>query len=214
MAWGEEYKNEGLYSGLGVDGAKDYSNVSRKQLEAWRYWGLQEGSGDYSKVALNRMGVELRNREAGDLRQTWEATEQPEIQKLGALGERDALSAFQREKAMALQQLGYNRSSGTGGSGGYDAARIALERGSQQQLGSIKRSAEMYELGQYLQYLDKEDDQRHQLNAMRQQYEYQKKLADANSASWWEGLTGIAGMALAIWQPWNKTPVSNTVPVQ
>lgn len=140
----------------------------------------------------------------------WENDYKDEVQKLGEIGEREALSAFQTEKAKALAQLGYARSSGTGGSGGYNAAQIALERGSQQQLGNISRSAEMYELGAYLKYMDREDQQSAQLEAMKAGFEYQMKVAEANSASWWEGLINLAGMGLAIWQPWNKTGVTNT----
>lgn len=168
------------------------------------------GGGLTMQEAMDRMRVgPTRTRE-------YEEFYRPEIQKLGALGEREALSAFQQEKARALANLGYARSAGTGGSGAYDAAAIAIERGSQQQLGSIKRSAEMYELGAYLKFMDREDQQSAQLQAMREGFDYQMRMAEENSASWWEGLGSIAGMALAIWQPWNrKTPVTNTPsPVQ
>ena len=173
------------------------------------YYDMMMENGDGTKGSMSRVQEPKsdikRDVEFSKSEQDWNDKYLPEVQRLGALGERDALSAFQQEKAKALAQLGYARSSGTGGSGGYNAAQIALERGSQQQLGNISRSAEMYELGAYLKYMDREDQQSHQLDAMKAQYEYQMEIAKQNSASWWEGLTSLAGMGLAIWQPWNKT---------
>ena len=93
------------------------------------YYDMMMENGDGTKGTMSRMQEPKsdikRDVEFSKSEQDWNDKYLPEVQRLGALGERDALSAFQQEKAQALQQLGYARSAGTGGSGGYDAAQIA-----------------------------------------------------------------------------------------
>ena len=169
----------------------DYSGLTDKELNK-----LYKDSGSQSTRDI--AWAEKQKRIGAKRAVSFENIYAPKVQEYGAQMERDALSAFQREKAMALQGLGFRQSAGYGDSGLYQAAELALDRAAAAKAGEIAGTSENFERAAFLNYLDREDQQQFQLQAMRLQYEYQMKMAEANSSSWWEGIGSIVGFAASV----------------
>jgi len=174
-----------------AEASGDYSNLTDRQLAYLRKINKDQTVQDLSYAeGQKRIGAKRAT--------SFENIYAPKVQEYGAQMERDALSAFQREKAMALQGLGYRQSQGSGTSGLYQSAELALGRAATQKAGEIATTAEQFERAAFLNYLDREDQQSFQLDAMKMQYEQQMKIAEMNSSSWWEGLASLVGFAASL----------------
>lgn len=132
----------------------------------------------------------------------WEAQYQPAVDKYKEQMKQNLNRQADVQRARMQAQLGYARSGSYGTSGSWDAANIALDRQYAGMRGDIDQQANMFSLGQYLDFMNREDAQSFSMEQMRQQYQYQMQLmqqqAELNSASWWQNLGGIIGFAAGL----------------
>jgi len=126
---------------------------------------------------------------------------QPEVEKLAQLGQSRAGDVLEREMAKLRMRMGYNQYAGAGTGGWWNLARGAMETAGMQKGMELADQWKRWQAGQYLGYMNREDQQAHELQmaalAYQQQMELMKQQAELNAPSWWQTFGSIVGMSAA-----------------
>lgn len=161
------------------------------------YWGEHS---DLTREQAMTGYVSQKDRKAADIQWQYEGAEV--ASKLGEATEAELMRAYNRQIGQMRGRLGFAASSGAGGAGYWDSAKIALEGKAMGQLGQARTASEKIEAQMHANYLDREDAQRHQVFMQEEQAKYRlaelERQAELNDPSWWEDFMGVVGVAVAI----------------
>ena len=158
------------------------------------------GMGKMKDVAAKKLARDKWAEGASE--RQWQSEGAAVASKLGEATEAELMRAYQRQIGQMRGRLGFAASSGAGGAGYWDSARIALEGKAMGQLGEAATASERIEAQMHKDFLDREDAQKHGVFMQERQHQYRmaelNRQAELNDSSWWQDFGGIIGSIAAI----------------